>query len=210
MCNIRRPKIATPPPPPNPVANISGSCCRHMRIQNPLSLSTPGHDYGVLTDLVARADRTTYIEVIQEQWSAGASSTARWPPATRPHPARAAESRAVARLSARCLLSTRGCCSTLARSNGTTSFSTASTSSIAPLSARNGFLCCISAAIWALPFKGSCVAKRHCTIDSDWRYRCAMETNLWKTQPKQNRQQGRVATAPLRGSSPPTPKKGLS
>ena len=38
-----------------------------------------------------------------------------------------------------------------ARSNGTTSSSTASTCSIAPVSAKNGSLCCISTAIWALP-----------------------------------------------------------
>ena len=56
----------------------------------------------------------------------------------------------------------RGCCGTSARSNGTalareranlkeTSFSTASTSSIAPGSVSNRSLCCIFTAIWSVP-----------------------------------------------------------
>ena len=46
---------------------------------------------------------------------------------------------------------TQPCSSTSARSNGTTSFSTASTSSIVPGSVSNRSLCCISTPIWALP-----------------------------------------------------------
>ena len=45
---------------------------------------------------------------------------------------------------------TQPCSSTSARSNGTTSFSTASTSSIVPGSVSNRSLCCISTPIWAL------------------------------------------------------------
>ena len=45
----------------------------------------------------------------------------------------------------------RGCCGTSARSNGTTSFSTASMSSIAPGSVSNRSLCCIFTAIWSVP-----------------------------------------------------------
>ena len=46
---------------------------------------------------------------------------------------------------------TQPCSSTSARSNGTTSFSTARTSSIVPGSVSNRSLCCISTPIWALP-----------------------------------------------------------
>ena len=48
---------------------------------------------------------------------------------------------------------TQPCSSTSARSNGTTSFSTARTSSIVPGSVSNRSLCCISTPIWALPHK---------------------------------------------------------
>ena len=44
---------------------------------------------------------------------------------------------------------TQPCSSTSARSNGTTSFSTARTSSIVPGSVSNRSLCCISTPIWA-------------------------------------------------------------
>ena len=47
----------------------------------------------------------------------------------------------------------RGRCGTSARSNGTTSFSTASTSSIAPGSVSNRSLCCIFTAIWSVPLQ---------------------------------------------------------
>ena len=49
---------------------------------------------------------------------------------------------------------TQPCSSTSARSNGTTSFSTARTSSIVPGSVSNRSLCCISTPIWALPHIG--------------------------------------------------------
>ena len=49
----------------------------------------------------------------------------------------------------------RGRCGTSARSNGTTSFSTASTSSIAPGSVSNRSLCCIFTAIWSVPQSGA-------------------------------------------------------
>ena len=48
---------------------------------------------------------------------------------------------------------TQPCSSTSARSNGTTSFSTARTSSIVPGSVSNRSLCCISTPIWALPLR---------------------------------------------------------
>ena len=69
---------------------------------------------------------------------------------------------------------TQPCSSTSARSNGTTSFSTARTSSIVPGSVSNRSLCCISTPIWALPRNGSLHEAR---VIGDGRVLAALRSN---------------------------------